>query len=715
MSIDPVCGMKVDPKKAFQYNYKGQVYYFCSSNCLIKFKEDPEKYLAGEKTGAKKVAHEKHGHMSHEEHHKMMLEDFKRRFIISTILTIPVLVLSPLIQNVFNYTIIFPGSRLVLFAISGFIYVYGGKPFLKGMVDELKKKNPGMMTLIGLAISVAFAYSSLVTFGYRGKTFYWELATLIDIMLLGHWIEMRSLLGASRALEALIKVMPSVAHVVTPSGVVDKPVTELKKGDIVLVKPGEKIPSDGIVLEGETSVDESMLTGESKPVYKGPGDAVIGGAVNLEGSLRIKIEKTGEETYLMQVVRLVKEAQETRSRTQDLANKAAFWLTIIAIVLGTLTLASWLYFVGDPAFALERMVTVMVITCPHALGLAVPLVVAVSTSLSARKGILIRDRRAFEKMKDVNAVVFDKTGTLTEGAFEVVDIVTFRDLSEDEVLRYAASLESMSEHPIALGIVEAAKKRRLKILKTSGFKAIPGKGVEGFAGGKKVIVASPYYLKEIGLYKEISGDERLKDLTEKGATVVFVVADGKVVGAIGLADKVRTESKEAVKMLKEMGIRVYMLTGDNAKVAQQVSRELKLDGFFAEVLPHEKSEKVRELQSKGYVVAMVGDGINDAPALVQADVGVAIGAGTDVAIESADIILVRNDPRDVVSAITLARKTYSKMLQNLVWATAYNSIAIPLAAGVLYCIGILLSPAVGAMLMSASTVIVAINARLLSA
>jgi len=380
-----------------------------------------------------------------------------------------------------------------------------------------------------------------------------------------------------------------------------------------------------------------------------------------------------------------------------------------------LTLVSWLYLTGDPAFALERMVTVMVITCPHALGLAVPLVVAVSTSLSARKGILIRNRRAFERIKDLDAVVFDKTGTLTEGAFEVVSVVSFADLSEDEVLRYAASLEAMSEHPIAAGIVEKAKTKGLELLKVEKFKAIPGKGVEGIIEGKDVVVASPYFLKELGLYREIADNQQLEELREKGATVVFVVVDGEVIGAIGLADKVRPESREAVQLLRDMGIKVYMLTGDNVRVARQVAEELKLDGFFAEVLPHEKSKKIKELQSKGLVVAMVGDGINDAPALVQADVGVAIGAGTDVAIESADIILVRNDPRDVVTAIKLARKTYSKMLQNLVWATAYNSVAIPLAAGVLYGAGIILSPAVGAILMSASTVIVAINARLLSA
>ncbi|PLV56321.1 heavy metal translocating P-type ATPase [Thermotoga sp. SG1] len=655
--------------------------------------------------------HAHHGH-SHEEHHKIMMKDFKKRFIVSLILTVPILFLAPLIQSFFNFSISFPGDRYVLFVLSSFVYFYGGWPFLKGLVDELKKKLPGMMTLIALAITVAFSYSVAVTFGLTGKTFYWELATLIDIMLLGHYIEMRSVLGASRALEELVKLMPTEAHLVTSEGVRDISVSELKKEDVVLVKPGEKIPSDGVVIEGETSVNEAMLTGESKPVHKKVGDEVIGGSINLEGAIKVKIERTGKDTYLMQVVELVKQAQETRSRTQDLANKAAFWLTLIAIGAGSTTLITWLT-LGKPfVFALERMVTVMVITCPHALGLAVPLVVAVSTALSAKKGILIRNREAFERAKDIQVVVFDKTGTLTEGRFEVSNVVPLMDLDEEKILSYAASLESQSSHPIAQGIVEKAREINAKILEVKESKVFPGKGVQGFLEGKEVMVVSPGFLRENGIWVE---DERINAILEQGKTVVFLVVDKKVVGAIALADKIRPESQEAVRRLHEMGIKTYMLTGDNAKVAKWVAEELKLDGFFAEVLPHQKSEKIQELQREGYIVAMVGDGINDAPALIQANVGIAIGAGTDVAIESADIVLVRSDPRDVTSAIHLAKVTYRKMVQNLAWATGYNAFAIPLAAGVLYSYGILLSPAIGALLMSLSTVIVAINARLLKA
>ncbi len=652
---------------------------------------------------------EGHKH-SHAEHHKMMMEDYKKRFIVSMILTLPILFLSTMIQKFFGYTVTFPGDHYVLFGLSAIVYFYGGWPFLKGMVDELRKKLPGMMTLIALAITVAFFYSAAVTFGLPGKTFYWELATLIDIMLIGHYIEMRSVLGASRALEELIKLMPTEAHLVTPEGVRDVPVSELKKGDVVLVKPGEKIPSDGIIVEGETSVNEAMLTGESKPVYKKPGDEVIGGSINLEGAIKVRIEKTGKDTYLMQVVELVRQAQETRSRTQDLANRAALWLTLIAITAGTITLGTWLY-LGEPfVFAIERMVTVMVITCPHALGLAVPLVVSVSTSISARKGILIRNREAFERAKDVQVVVFDKTGTLTEGKFEVTEIIQLGELGDEEILKYAAALEAQSSHPIAQGIVEKAKELGLELYDVEQSKVLPGKGVQGVINGKEVLVVSPGFLKENGLWRE---DERVNRVLEQGKTVVFLVIDGKLAGALALADRIRPESREAVKRLHEMDIKAYMLTGDNAKVAKWVAEELGLDGFFAEVLPHQKSEKVKELQDKGFVVAMVGDGINDAPALIQADVGIAIGAGTDVAIESADIILVRNDPRDVITGVHLARATYKKMVQNLAWATGYNTFAIPLAAGVLYNYGILLSPAFGALLMSMSTVIVAINAKFL--
>ncbi len=653
----------------------------------------------------------KHKH-THSKHHRHMMEDFKRRFIVSTILTIPILLLSPLIQGFLGIHFTFPGDIYLLFLLSATVYIYGGWPFLKGIWDELTKKNPGMMTLIALAISVAFFYSALVTFGVKGKTFYWELATLIDIMLLGHYIEMRSVLGASRALEELVKLMPSQAHLLVGDKIKDVPVETLKRGDIVVVKPGEKIPSDGIIIEGETTIDESMLTGESEPVYRKVGAQVIGASINLEGTIEVRIEKTGKDTYLMQVLELVKQAQETRSRTQNLANRAARWLTIIAITAGTITLAYWLYAGFTFEFALERMVTVMVITCPHALGLAVPLVVAVSTALSAKKGILIRDRDSFERSREINAVVFDKTGTLTEGKFEVTDIIHLGDISRDEVIRYAASLEQQSGHPIARGIVEKARKMNLDFYDITESKVLPGRGVIGKKNGQEIMVVSPQFLKEKGLWRE---NEEIRRVMEEGKTMVFLVIDGKLQGAIGVADKIREESREAIKSLKREGMKGFMLTGDNSRVASWVARELNLDGFFAEVLPHQKSEKIKELQDKGYLVAMVGDGINDAPALVQANVGIAIGAGTDVAIESADIILVKSDPRDVRTTIGLAKATYKKMLQNLAWATGYNAFAIPLAAGILYKYGILLSPAAGAILMSLSTVIVAINAKFLKA
>ena len=487
----------------------------------------------------------------------------------------------------------------------------------------------------------------------------------------------------------------------------DVALDELKTGDRVLVKPGEKIPADGVVVKGETSVNEAMLTGESMPVSKKEGSKVIGGAINGEGSIVIEIERTGKDSFLSQVIDLVKQAQESKSKTQDLANRAAFWLTIIAISGGAVTLFIWLAIMNkDFAFALERTVTVMVITCPHALGLAVPLVVAVSTALSAKNGLLIRDRAAFERGRNIQAIIFDKTGTLTQGRFGVTDTIKFQEIEEGELLKYAASVEAHSEHPIAKGIVEAAK----ETYPVDGFKAIPGKGAEGRINGRNVMVVSPGYLREKGIQMS---DERIEKLSSQGKTVVFVLIDGKLAGAIALADIIRPESKEAVSRLRQMGIQCMMLTGDNRQVARWVSEELGLDDYFAEVLPHEKAEKVKEVQSRGLVVAMTGDGVNDAPALAQADVGIAIGAGTDVAVETADIILVRSNPLDVVAIIGLAKATYRKMIQNLAWATGYNSFAIPLAAGVLYKYGILLSPAMGAVLMSLSTVVVAINARFL--
>ena len=603
----------------------------------------------------------------------------------------------------------FSGDLYVLFAFSSAVFFYGGWPFLKGLFDELKSRKPGMMTLIAIAIATAYFYSSAVVFGLTGKTFFWELATLIDIMLLGHWIEMKSVMGASRALEELARLMPSDAHKLMPDGSVkDVPLSELAVGDKVLVKPGEKLPADGAVVEGETSVNEAMLSGESKPVTKRAGGKVIGGSINGEGSIIIEVKGTGKDSFLSQVIDLVKEAQESKSKTQDLANTAALWITIIALGGGAVTLFIWLVLVHrDFAFAIERTVTVMVITCPHALGLAVPLVVAVSTALAATNGLLIRNRAAFERARKLQAIIFDKTGTLTEGRFGVTDTLVFtNETDERRLLNYAAAVDAHSEHPIAKAIVSAAKEQ----LPVEGFKAIPGKGAEGRVNGKQVKVVSPGYLREENI---VVNDKRIEELQAQGKTVVFAVINGKLAGAIALADIVRPESKPAIAALKEMNIRCMMLTGDNKQVAKWVSEQIGLDEYFAEVLPQDKAAKVKEVQGRGLVVGMIGDGVNDAPALAQADVGIAIGAGTDVAVETADIILVRSNPLDAVAIIKLAHATYRKMVQNLVWATGYNTFAIPLAAGALYSYGLLLTPALGAVLMSLSTVIVAINAKLL--
>ena len=664
-----------------------------------------------------KPSHENHsGHSkqkghSHHDHHAMMISDFKKRFWISLIATIPILLFSPMIQHIIGIRELleFKGENYVLFILSSFVFFVGGWPFLKGIYEEIRKLQPGMMTLIALAITVAYVYSSFVALGFEGETFFWELATLIDIMLLGHWIEMRSVLSASKALEELAKLLPNVAHKISDNGdVVDVELSQIAVTDKILIKPGESIPSDGEVVDGKSSVNESMLTGESKPVSKKVGDQVIAGAINGEGSLTVLIKRVGKDTFLSKVIDLVKEAQESKSKTQNLADRAALLLTILAVISGLFTFFIWIFLTTQNfAFAIERTVTVMVITCPHALGLAIPLVVAVSTGLAARSGFLIRNRTAFENARNITAIVFDKTGTLTEGNFGVTDVLSFdTNYNREEILKYAAALESNSQHPIAKGIIEAAH----DFYKVGDFESITGKGVKGKVNDKIVLVVSPGYLSE----QKIDYDHNaVADLQKKGKTTVVLIIDDKVIGAIGLGDKIRAESKSAIERLQKMGIKCLMLTGDNKQTAEYVAKELGLDEFFAEVMPDQKSFKIKEIQQRGLIVAMTGDGVNDAPALAQADVGIAIGAGSDVAVETADIILIKNNPDDVASVISLAKATYKKMIQNLWWATGYNVVAIPLAAGVLFSYGILLSPALGAAFMSLSTVIVAINAKLL--
>lgn len=640
--------------------------------------------------------------------HQKMLADFRKRFIVSLIISLPILVLSPMIQSFFSYKLEFSGSNYLLFILSTIIFFYGGWPFLTGLKDELSNKNPGMMTLIALAISVAYFYSSAVVFGLEGRFFFWELATLIVIMLLGHWLEMKSVMGASHALEELAKLMPDQAHKLVDGEVKEIKIKELSKGDKVLVKPGEKIPADGIIYEGNSYIDESMLTGEAEPVEHSADDEVIGGSVNGDSSIKIEIKKAGEDSYLSQVINMVKDSQAAKSKTQNFADRAAFWLTIISISAGVLTFISWYLISNDFAFAIERMATVMVITCPHALGLAIPLVVAVSTTMAAKNGLLIRNRTAFENARKIDTVLFDKTGTLTEGEFGVEAVESFADnYNEQDILQKAASLEQESEHPIANGIVKKADTDQVELLKVDDFEIIKGKGVIGKIDGTDMKAVSPGYLEE----NEIGVPENA--LKEGPFTEVFILEAGSLIGMIRLADQIRASSYQAVQKLKDRGIKVKMLTGDNQKTAEYVSNELGLTDYFAEVLPDEKQQKVEELQAEGDFVAMTGDGVNDAPALAKADIGIAIGSGTDVAAETADIILVESDPLDVLKLIEFGSLTFKKMIQNLFWATGYNAFAIPLAAGVLAGFGIMISPAVGAVLMSMSTVIVAINAKML--
>ena len=659
--------------------------------------------------------HAGHRHKKTDPHgghdHEGMIADYRRRFWVVLVATIPILALAPMIQGWLGLedALRFPGDRYVLAGLSSLVFFYGGWPFLKGFLQEITARDIGMMTLISVAITAAYAYSiGMVAIG-SDETFFWELATLIAVMLLGHWIEMKSVLGAGRALEKLASLMPDEAHLVADDGsVIDVSVSTLKGGEHLLIKPGEKVPADGIIVRGESSLNESMLTGESKPIFKTVETEVIGGSINGEGSLTIRVDKTGDETFLSSVIKLVKEAQASKSKTQDLANTAAKWLTFIALGGGLSTVLFWTLFTDQGfGFAMARAVTVMVIACPHALGLAVPLVVARSTAIAATNGLLIRDRTAFEEARNINAIIFDKTGTLTKGEFGITDTLVFdTTFTESDIVAYAASIEAHSEHPIAQGIVRDAP----QAWGVDKFKAIPGKGAEGLVKDRDVKVVSPGYLRDQGLEMD---DPRFETLSAQGKTVVFVLIDDKLAGAIALADIIREESAKAILMLQAMGIQCIMLTGDNQQVAEWVGQEIGLDEVIAEVLPEEKAAKVREVQSRGLIVAMTGDGVNDAPALAQANVGIAIGAGTDVAIETADIILVRSSPSDVVAIIELARATYNKMMQNLAWATGYNTFAIPAAAGVFFPWGVILTPALGAVFMSASTVICAINAQLL--
>ena len=651
---------------------------------------------------SKTISHSGHGS------HSSGIADFKKRFYVVLALTIPIILLSEMIQHWLGIHFSFPGSKYVLFFLSSIVFFYGGWPFLKGLVGELRAKNPGMMTLVGFAISVAYIYSVATVFGLKGMDFFWELATLILIMLLGHWIEMKSVAGASRELELLVQLMPDDAHLVHGEHILDVKTETLKGGDIILIKPGEKIAADGIITEGNSYLNESMLTGESKPVEKGEGDSVIAGSINGNGAIKVAVSHGTKDSYLSQVIKLVQDAQKSKSKTQLIADRAARWLTLIAIAAGITTFLVWYLSGKDLAFSIERMVTVIVICCPHALGLAVPLVVAKSTALSAKHGLLIKNRTAFENARKITTLVFDKTGTLTIGKFEVSKIITTsEELSEKELLRYTAALEQNSEHPIATCIIQKANDLSIQITAAENFNAITGKGIEATFEGKDIKVVSPGYLSD----KSIAIPDNFQaDATE---TVVFVLVNSKLAGYISLSDQIRPESAEAIQTLHQINIKSVLLTGDNRKVAETVAGKLGMDSFFAEVLPHQKLDKIKELQDKGEFVAMTGDGVNDAPALAQADVGIAVGSGSDIAAETAGIILVNSNPRDVVSLIQFGKATYRKMIQNLIWATGYNIVALPLAAGVLYKLGILLSPAAGAVLMSVSTVVVAINASLL--
>ncbi len=649
--------------------------------------------------------------VAHEAH---QVQEFRRRFWVCLVLTIPILIYADLIQQLFRYTApAFPGSQYLSLALATVIYLYGGSVFLQGAVEELSILTPGMMTLVALAITVAYGYSVATQFLLEGVPLYWELATLVDVMLLGHWIEMRAVGRARGALAELARLLPDTAERILDGRTEEVPLEALRVGDLLLVRPGAKVPADGEVVQGESNVNEAMVTGESRPVAKTSGSQVVGGTVNLDGSLRVRVNRVGEDTTLARIMRLVEHAQHSRSRAQALADRAAYWLTIVAILAGAVTLAAWLAAAAGTAFALERTVTVLVIACPHALGLAIPLVISISTTLAARNGLLVRERLALERARDLDVVIFDKTGTLTMGEQGLVGIASAERISEEEALALAAAVEGDSEHVIARAIREEARRRGLRIPPAERFEALAGRGARARVVGRELGVGGPRLLETLGLEPPPALQAASNRWGDEGKTVVYLVGEGRVQAAFALADVIRPESSEAVDRLKAMGMRVAMLTGDSEAVARSVAQDLGIDEYFAQVLPEHKADRVAELRHRGDRVAMVGDGINDAPALVTADVGIAIGAGTNVAIESAGIILVRNDPRDVARIVELSRASYRKMLQNLGWATGYNLVAIPLAAGLLAPVGVFLAPAVGALFMSASTVIVALNAQLL--
>jgi P-type Cu2+ transporter len=656
-----------------------------------------------------------HGeHAGHDKHAGHSIAMFRRKFWVSLVLTVPTLVWGHMLQRALGYTAPhFAGTTWIPAVFGTAVFLYGGWVFIKGALGELRDHLPGMMTLIALAISVAFAFSAAVTLGYPGMPLWEELSTLVTIMLLGHWIEMRSINQAKGALKELAKLLPDMAVRVVGDRLEEVLASELREGDIVLVRPGASVPADGVVQQGESAVNESMITGESRPVEKAIGHKVIAGTVNGSGSLRVKITGTGEHTILAGIMRLVAQAQSSRSRAQALADRAAFILTLVALGAGALTLIVWLSLHATAAFAVERLVTVLVIACPHALGLAIPLVIAISTTMAAHSGLLVRDRRGLEDARRINAVVFDKTGTLTRGEFRVANVTTTDGLVSDEALRLAAALERDSEHTIARGIVRSAEERGLIIPPAHAFDAIPGKGVKARVDGRELYIGGPALLQSLGAAVPEAVQRAGQEASSRGQSAIYLTERNDVLAMFAVADVVRPESHDAVRLLHERGVQVVMMTGDARAVADSVAAELGIDRVFAQVLPEQKSAKIEELKRSGMRVAMVGDGVNDAPALVTADVGIAIGAGTEVAVEAGDIVLVRSDPRDVPRIIDLSKASYRKMIQNLAWATGYNVIAIPLAAGVLAHWGIVLSPAIGAVLMSASTVIVAINAQLL--